>query len=378
MALTVKQIDAAKAKEKPYKIRDIEGLYLYVSAAGSKSWKVDCDVDGKRTTITYGKYPELSLADARLKNLERKKAPAAEVKAKVPTFKDVARKWLDNKVPSLSNAKHQHQTITSLEQMIERIGTLPIDKIPRTAFVHALQEFADTPESARRLAGRVTMVMDYAMDLGYIEQHSASSLTRVLPSIRARRHMACIDIKEAPKLFKDIASMEEGISKHGLMLLAHTFVRTNELIKAKLDEFDLDNKVWIIPADRMKLRKSHVVPLTAQSLKIIQDLSEMTGSEYLLESPVKRGQPITDNSMLFALYRMGYRGKMTGHGFRALASTVLNQEVQFNRDWIERQLAHKESDEVRLAYNRADYYDQRVAMMEWYSNWIDAQVASGT
>ncbi|MFZ3004013.1 MAG: tyrosine-type recombinase/integrase [Undibacterium umbellatum] len=375
MALTVKQIDSAKPKDKPYKIRDIEGLYLYVSAAGSKAWKCDCDIAGKRTTITYGKYPDVSLADARLKNLERKKAPA-EIKNKVPSFKEVARQWLDNKVPSLSNSKHQHQTITSLEQIIAKIGDLPVDKIPRTTFVQALQDFADTPESARRLAGRVTMVMDYAMDLGYLEQHSASNLTRVLPSIRARRHMACIELGEAPKLFKDIAGMEEGVSKQGLMLLAHTFVRTNELIKATLNEFDFNNNVWIIPAERMKLRKAHVVPLTTQALKIISNLANVTGSEYLLDSPVKRGQPITDNSMLFALYRLGYRGKMTGHGFRALASTVLNQQTQFNRDWIERQLAHKESDDVRLAYNRADYYDQRVTMMKWYSDWIDAQIGA--
>ncbi|MFZ6680500.1 phage integrase central domain-containing protein [Undibacterium sp. Tian12W] len=111
-------------------------------------------------------------------------------------FKEVARQWLDNKVPSLSNSKHQHQTITSLEQIIAKIGNLPVDKIPRTTFVQALQDFADTPESARRLAGRVTMVMDYAMDLGYLEQHSASNLTRVLPSIRARRHMACIELSD--------------------------------------------------------------------------------------------------------------------------------------------------------------------------------------
>ncbi len=373
MALTVKQIEGAKPKDKPYKVRDIEGLYLYVSVAGSKAWKCDCDVDGKRTTITYGKYPDLSLADARLKNLERKKAPAEKVK-KVPTFREVAREWLDKKLPSLSNSKHQHQTITSLEQFIAKIGHLQIDQIPRTVLVKAIQDFESTPESARRLAGRVTMVMDYAMDLGYLEQHSASKLTRVLPSVRNRRHMACIDIAEAPKLFQDILSMEEGISKHALMLLAHTFVRTNELINAKLSEFDFENKVWVIPAERMKLRKAHVVPLTNQSLEIVMTLAEMTGSEYLLESPVKRGKPITDNSMLFALYRLGYRGKMTGHGFRALASTVLNQENQFNKDWIERQLAHKENDDVRIAYNRADYYDQRVLMMQWYSDWIDSQI----
>lgn len=373
MALTAKQIDVAKPREKAYKIRDVEGLYLYVSVAGSKTWKCDCDVAGKRTTITYGKYPAMSLADARLKNLERKKSSVDSVK-KVPTFGQVAREWLDKKVPSLSNSKHQHQTITSIEQFIVEIGDLSIDAISRTMFVKAIQKFSDAPESARRLAGRVSMVMDYAMDLGYLEQHAASNLTRVLPSVRNRRHMSCIDVSDAPKLFGDICSMEQSVSKQALLLLAHTFVRTNELIQAKLDEFDLQNKVWVIPGERMKLRKPHVVPLTPQSIKIIEELASMTCSDYLLESPVNRGRPITDNSMLFALYRLGYRGKMTGHGFRALASTVLNQQTQFNRDWIERQLAHKENDDVRLAYNRADYYDQRVQMMHWYSDWIDAQM----
>lgn len=217
------------------------------------------------------------------------------------------------------------------------------------------------------------MVMDYAMDLGYLEQHSASNLIRVLPSVRNRRHIACIDISEPPKLFHGTLTMEEGISKHALMLLEHTFVRNNELINARLSEFYFPNKVWVISAERMKLRKAHVAPLSRQSLELVMALAEMTGSEYLLESPVKRGKPIADNSMLFALYRLGYRGKMTGHGFRALASTVLNQQSQFNKDWIERQLAHKENDDVRVAYNRADYYDQRVLMMQWYSDWIAAQ-----
>ncbi|MBC3876931.1 DUF4102 domain-containing protein [Undibacterium sp. FT79W] len=129
MALTTKQIDAAKSKDKPYKIRDIEGLYLYISVAGSKSWKCDCDVGGRRTTITYGKYPDLSLADVLLKNFERKKAPVERVKM-AQTFREVALEWLEKKVPSLSNPKRQHQTITSLEQFISKVGDLAIDKMP--------------------------------------------------------------------------------------------------------------------------------------------------------------------------------------------------------------------------------------------------------
>lgn len=373
MALTVKQIDAAKPKEKPYKIRDIEGLYLYVSAAGSKTWKCDCDVDGRRTTITYGKYPEISLADARLKNLERKKAPEAK-KKRAKTFREVAREWLDVKIPELSNAKHQHQTITSVEQFISRLGDYEVDKIHRTAFVETIKQFGDTPESARRLAGRVTMIMNFAMDMGYLEQHSANNLSRVLPSVRKSQHMACIDVSEAPKLFRDIMAIEAGISRLGLMLLARTFSRTSELINAKIGEFDLENKVWVIPAERMKLRNAHVVPLSWQSIKLVETLIEISTSDYLMDSPAKPGFPVTDNSLLFTLYRLGYRGKMTGHGFRALASTVLNQQNQFNKDWIERQLAHKENDEVRDAYNRADYFDQRVTMMQWYSDWIDSQI----
>lgn len=375
MSLTVKEINAAKPADKPYKLRDVDGLYLYVSAAGSKTWKVDCDVAGKRTTITFGKYPQLGLSDARLKNLERKSQVVAHASA--PIFKKVAHEWLERKIPTLSNAKHQHQTISSLNQIIDLIGDRPVDEIKRTEFVKALQTFADTPESARRLAGRVTMIMDYAMDMGVIENHSASNLTRVLPSVGTRRHMSCVDVKDAPKLFLDIHNYEDGISKKALMLLAHTFVRTNELILAKLDEFDLDNKVWVVPAERMKLRKAHVVPLTDQAIAMIADLMDYTSCEYLFDSPVKRGQPISDSTMLSALYKMGYRHKMTGHGFRALASTVLNSEPQFNKDWIERQLAHKENDDVRFAYNRADYYEQRVVMMRWYSDWVDAQLAMG-
>jgi integrase len=379
--LTVKAVEAAKPKDKPYKIADGAGLYLFISPTGAKSWRANFTVAGKQQTRTYGQYPQITLAKAREAHQEAKSSPAGPKGA--PTFKEAAKRWLLKHLPSLSNPKHRGQVEGTLkEYAYPKIGDLPLDAISRKQLSEIVTGIQATGklETAHRVAGRITAVFDYAVDTGDIEKHPASHLTRVLSPKKVKKPMASIPPAEAGELMRRIAEYPDIVTRLGLELAAHTFVRVGALRGIRRDEFKEDGAVWVIPAERMKgegdKRLPHVVPLSKKAQSIIAQLAEVSGSDLLLESQAKPGQPISENTLLFALYRMGYRGTMTVHGFRALASTVLNEQSSFPRDAIERQLAHKESDQVRAAYNRAEFLPQRREMMAWWSAWLEQAAAS--
>ncbi|MFZ6755797.1 tyrosine-type recombinase/integrase [Undibacterium sp. Ji50W] len=376
MKLTIKAVVAAKPQDAAYKLSDGNGLYLYVSPAGTKVWRANYVHDGKQKTATYGQYPAVSLAQARQINADRKAGMAAQAKA-VPTFKQIAERWLVVKLQSLSNDKHKKQIPSTLEEYVyPDIGDRPIDQIKRADLVAVVQKISRIPETAHRVAGRICSVFDFAQDSGVIENHPAAGLSRVLPSNKVKKPRGCIPPTqgEVKALFAAIDTYEESVTLLALKFIAHTFVRTIELRGMRWSEVDFANMVWVIPEERMKLRIPHVVPLTRQTVAILEELKKYSSeSDLVVESPIVRGSTISENTMLFALYRLGYRGRMTVHGFRVLASTVLNQQPQFSADAIERQLAHKESDEVRAAYHRAEYLPQRRDIMTWWSDWLDAQ-----
>lgn len=371
MTLTVRSVEAAKPKDKPYKLADGQGLYLFVAPTGTKSFRANFTVAGKQQTRTYGRYPEMSLADARKAHQSAREAPADTKGA--PTFRVASKAWLAKHLPSLSNPKHRSQVEKTLEvYAFPKIGDTPLDQITRkqlSEIVTAIQ--AEKLETAHRVAGRITAVFDYAVDVGDIEKHPASHLTRVLTPKKVKKPMASIPPAEAAQLLQAIATYPDTVTRLGLLLAAHTFVRVGELRGFHRDELREDGAIWVVPEERMKMGLPHVVPLSKPVQAIVRQLDEMSGTGLLLESPAKPGQPISENTLLFALYRLGYRGRMTVHGFRALASTVLNEQSGFPHDVIERQLAHKESDAVRAAYNRAEYLDQRRKMMAWWSAWLE-------
>lgn len=387
MALTVRAVDTAKPKDKPYKLADERGLYLYVSTAGGKSWRANFTEGGKQQTRTYGRYPAMSLADARKAHQGAKEGPAQPVAASAPTFETVAKQWLKKHLPSLSNPKHRLQVENTLDEYAyPKLGSLPIDQIPRTLLVDVVQAIPrlggagdDKVETAHRVAGRITAVFDYAQDAGIVPSHPAGRLTRVLVARKVKTPMHSIPPAEAGQLLRDILSYPEQVTRLGLLLVAHTFVRVGEARGFRRTELREDGAIWVVPAERMKGRADkklpHVVPLSSQAQAIVAQLSALSDSDLLLDSPERPGHPISENTLLFALYRLGYRDRMTVHGFRALASTVLNEQSGFPHDVIERQLAHKESDAVRAAYNRAEYLPQRRELMAWWSTWLDTQLA---
>lgn len=372
--LNTKQIDGLKAKDQQYKINDTESLYLIVTPRGVKSWRTNYKdkVTGKYKTHTFGRYPDIGLAKARLLNSEFKDQLAHGSVSKSLLFDEVKQEWYLHHLPKLKNIKHKQQVMYRLDEYVSpHIGKMPIDTIKRTDLVKVVQsvQALNIVETAHRVGTHIRQLFDYALDSGIIETHAANGLSRILQTPKTK-HMNCIPIEDAGTLFKAINGYDEPITRHGLLLSALTFVRSNELRYMEWSEIK-DKSFWVIPLDRMKMKKPHVVPLSEYALTVLKELEVYTGDyKYVFHSPKRPNHPISENTLLFALYRLGYRGIMTIHGFRALASTVLNEQSPFSHDVIERQLAHKETDLVRAAYNRAEYLDERIKLMDWWANWV--------
>lgn len=382
-SLTARKLESLKPQPKPYKVTDGDGLYVFVSPTGTRSWRANYAQAGKQKTRTYGTFPDLSLAQARQAHQQARAAqPPADAPAPAvsPTFRAVARLWMAKHLPGLKNAKHKLQVENTLERFVHpAIGDRAINSILRRELAEIVIASLGKQrriETAHRVAGRIGAVFSYAVDSGFLDAHPALHLSRVLPNRPPAKHMACVEPEEAPQLLRDIAGYPDLVTRLALQLLSLTLVRTNELRLMRWSEVREDGAVWVIPAERMKQKTPHVVPLSTQARAVLAKLREISGSDLVLESPANPGHPISENTMLFALYRLGYKGRMTGHGFRALASTVLNESGKFEPDWIEKQLSHQEADEVRAAYNRAKYLPQRRDLMEWWGNWIQATAAS--
>jgi integrase len=293
------------------------------------------------------------------------------------TFGEAAERWLKWKLPQLTNAENQRTVEQSIrDYVLPELAHRKLAEIKRKDLVAVVCKVEEKGriETAHRVGQRIRAIFDHAIDHGDIESHPASGLARVLTPTDPK-HMAAVVPADLPQLMQDVQSYPEPVTRIGLMLLAHTFVRTSELIGARWGEFQTD--VWVIPEERMKLRLPHVVPLSNQVRELLEQLRPMTDeSPYVLASPTHRQSPISNNTLLFALYRLGYRGRMTGHGFRSVASTILNESGKWSRDAVERQLAHRETDQVREAYHRAEYLDERRRMMAWYSDHLAASASS--
>ena len=290
------------------------------------------------------------------------------------TFAEAAERWLTWRLPGLSNANSQRTVEQSIrDYVLPVIGSRRLDELYRADLVDVVRRVAATGkvETAHRLGQRIRAILDHSVDHGDIESHPGAGLSRVLPAVD-KTPMAAVTPAELPALMKSIESYPEPVTRLGLQLLAHTFLRTSELIGAEWSELR-DPETWVIPEERMKRRIPHVVPLSEQVRAILDELREMTEEEspYILASSQNPRCSISNNTLLFALYRLGYKGRMTGHGFRAVASTVLNESRLWGRDAIERQLAHRETDQVREAYHRAEYLDERRRMMAWWSGYLD-------
>lgn len=372
------------------KLHDGQGLYLWIYEDGRKYWRLRYKIHNNEKSLSLGVYPVVGLKQARqLAQAERAKLmnnidPSIDrqinkQKAKEAaenSFKAVAVEWCAKRCNKWTK-DHSSRVSRRLEvDVFPYIGMYPISTIEAPQLLNMIRiiEQRGSYDLAHRVLGVCGQVFRYGISTGRCTRDPSGDLRGALTPHK-KKNQAAVKPEELPELLRAIATYErigDRQTQLALQLLALTFVRTNELIGALWEEFDLTNALWIVPATRMKMKNEHVVPLTHQSLNILAELKSIAGdSRYLLPGR-NPNKPISNNTLLFALYRLGYKGKMTGHGFRAVASTALNESGLFSPDAIERQLAHGERNEVRGAYNRAEYLPERKRMMIWWSNHIEA------
>lgn len=373
-------------KDKLYRLFDGGGLYLEITPAGSKYWRIKYRFAGKEKRLALGVYPDVSLADAREQRQQARKMLAAgtdpsEAKKAAKretilkhenTFEAIAREWHDH-----FKHKWTPQVVISSMRRLEnhifpKLGTRPISEItpPELLSVVRIVEKTGALDMAQRVMQLSGQVFAYAIATGRAQRNPVNDLRGALkPPVR--KHLAHFKEEELPEYLHKLENFTGSLqTKLALKFLLLTFVRTGELRGAVWSEFNFDKAEWRIPAERMKMREQHIVPLSTQALEVLREIRNHTGNrEHVFPNQHKPIGCMSENTILYALYDMGYRFKATGHGFRATASTILN-ENGFVSDVIERQLAHGERNKVRAAYNHAQYLPERRKMMQWWGEYL--------
>lgn len=391
MALSAKRIQAAKPRKRPYKLGDSGGLFLLVTPTGGRWWRFKYRLHGKEKLISLGVYPDVGLKEARERCEAVRKERAAGIdpsgarKARhhsdANTFEAIAREWLSKHGPNWVKS-HGDKIRRRLEaDAFPWIGQEPIDRITAPALLDMLRrvERRGALETAHRILQNCGQVFRYAIATGRLERNVSADLRGALPPTRERHHASLTTPTEVGNLLRAIEGYEGShVTRCALRLAPLVFVRPGELRAAEWAEFDLKKGEWRIPASRMKARELHVVPLAKQAQAVLGELEPLTGSgRYLFPSVRSRGRPMSNNTVNAALRRLGFtKDQMTGHGFRSIASTLLNEQG-WHRDAIERQLAHAERNNVRAAYNYAEHLPERRKMMQSWADYLDALRVGG-
>jgi integrase len=390
MALSVVAIKAAETRDKAYKLSDRDGLYLLVTPAGGRYWRMNYRYLGKQKTLAFGVWPDTGLAGARAecdtarKVLARGEDPAERMKrdriaatvALSNSFKAVADEWL----LKLEKEGRSAVTMKKLRWLLgfinAAIGTRPIASISAHELLVMLRKMEGKGryETAKRLRSTCSQIFRYAIATARAERDVAADLRGALIVPKPVHRAAITTPKEAGHLLRAIEGFEGSQEVYAaLRLLPHVFVRPGELRFAQWADFDFDKAIWTIPAHKTKMRRAHSVPLSRQALEIIGSIEhDAEYSTFLFPSRTSVERPMSENTINAALRRLGYtQDKMTGHGFRAMAATLLNEMGLWHADAIERQLAHCDNNAVRRAYTRGEYWDERVRMMQHWSNHLD-------
>ena len=395
MKLNDALIKSIKPTDKQDKHPDGKGLYLFVNPNGSKWWRFLYRYGGKQKTLSMGVYPQVTLKEARAErermgallaqgidpSIERKEKKLSQAYAIENDFRSVARAWWDNWKVANSEA-HALKVWGIFEKDIFPVfGKYPVENIKPSLVRLAVKRVVE--RGAYDTAGRVHQYTSAVLSYAFNHELVASNVARdiavndLIPR-RKKQSMGRVDLKDLPQLLQDIQAYDgNAITKIAIQLLSLTFVRTKELIQATWDEIDFIGKVWRIAPERMKMGTAHIVPLSAQTLDLLGELKKITGgSKHLFPSVKGDGKTMSNNTILFALYRMGYKDRMTGHGFRGVASTAL-REQGFSRDVVELQLSHLVGNEVERAYNTMELLAERTAMMQAWADYLDAQRGIG-
>lgn len=383
--LTDAQIRKIKPLEKKKRYSDEKGLYLEVTPAGGKFWRLKYRFNARESTLTIGSYPEISLAQARRSRDEARIQlyqnidPNAVKNQRLQQidesilFKSLAMEWMDDRKAVIKEATYLRDLSVFEKDLFPALGNLPIDQIKGKDVLACAKKIEErgAQEMAKRsipLAGRI---FRFAIRKGIIEHDPTPHLQEALKP-RKVMHMARLDISEFPAFLLRMDNYHGNILvKTALLVMTLTFVRTSELINMEWNEIDFENKLWRIPAHKMKMALPHIVPLSKQSLELIEGLKPLTGNKQFVFYNHSTAKPLSNNALLSAIRTMGYMGKMTGHGFRGLASTTLHEQGYLH-DAIEIQLAHQVGNAVSQAYNHAQHMDYRIKMMQEWSDFIDS------
>jgi integrase len=393
--LTDKAIRALKPQTKPYRVSDGDSLFLLVQPTGAKHWVYRYRIDGKETSLSYGLYGEVATSEVRQRHREARalvqagRNPASERQAAkarsrieaANSFQAVATEWLEGRRRTLATTTFEKAQRNFEVLVYPWIGKLPIASIEPPDVLACLRriESGGHHETAHRMKQRISQVYRYAIAHGLAKSNPASDLSDALQPIASRSRAAITDPGEIGGLLRAIETFHgQFATECALKLSPFVFVRPGELRRAEWSEFDLDAAEWRIPGEKMKMREEHVVPLATQAVAILRELHPLTGAgRYLFPGARAPTRPMSENTINAALRRLGYDSDtMCGHGFRALASTRLN-EMGWAPDVIERQLAHAERNKVRAAYNRASYLGERRKMMQAWADYLDGLRVGG-
>jgi len=397
--LTELSIKQAKPKKKQYKLTDGEGMYLRVYPNGSKYWQLQFWFEGKQKILSFGVWPDISLKEARDKRFVAKKIikeginPIEEKKEilkshnfiqeeeklrETTTFNMVAKEWFSRQSLQWTE-RHTRGVLSSLNMHVyPDLGEMPISSILKQDIISTLRklEAEGKNETCYRIRQKIEAIFSYAEVEGHCTGNPAKGLQQILtkPQPKSQNSLPISALPEfLEKMIADKAAIPTTVLAMKFIIL--TFVRTQELRFADWKEFVIDSSepLWVIPADRMKMRKIHHVPLSRQAVNILNEMQKYSGKEgYVFPQYYNSKKAMSENTLLYFSNRLGYSGRHTIHGFRSVASTVLNESRKWHPDVIERQLAHQESNKVRKAYNRAEHLDERRKMMEWWSDYIES------
>jgi integrase len=390
MALTDTAIRNAKPRVRAYKLADGEGLYLLVTPAGGRLWRLKYRMHGVERKLALGRYPTVTLGEA------RKARNAARISAStgIDPSATKRRERIANKLAAgttfgavaleyIGKAEREGRSPATLaklrwarEWLLPAIGHRSVDQIEPHEVLAVLkrQEVKGNLETAKRTRAFASRVFRYAVVTARAKSDPASLLLGAIAAPRPNHLAAIVEAKRAGELLRAIdAYGGQPVTRFALVLSPHVFVRPGELRQAEWEEIDFEAAVWRIPAGRMKQRREHIVPLSRQSLFILEQARALTGGgRFVFPAFGKRDRPLSENTATAALRRMGFAAnEMTAHGFRAMASTLLNESGKWSPDAIERALAHKDGDQVRAAYHRGAHWNERVAMAQWWSDHLD-------
>ena len=383
--LTDAQVRKIKPLDKKKRYSDEKGLYLEVTPSGGRFWRLKYRFNGRESTLTIGSYPEISLAQARRARDEARiqlynnidpnavKNQRLQQMDESTLFKSLAMEWMEDRKAVIKETTYLRDLSVFEKDLFPALGDMPIDQIKGKDVLACAKKIEErgAQEMAKRsipLAGRI---FRFAIRKGIIENDPTPHLQEALKP-RKVKHMARLDISEFPPFLERMDRYHGNlVTKTAIQLMTLTFVRTAELRMMEWDEINFETKLWRIPAEKMKMAQPHIVPLSKQAIELIERLRPLTGNKQYVFYNHSIAKPLSSNALLCAIRTMGYNGKMTGHGFRGLASTTLHEQG-YMHDAIEIQLAHRVGNAVSQAYNHAQHLDYRIKMMQEWSDFIDS------